>query len=598
MLGLSRLLIALGTAIVPCAFRDDWTREWEAELWHERERLANGATLSLASRLHLVLRSCGAVLHAAWLRKEEWSLSVILQDVRYALRGLRQRPAFTAISILTLALGIGANAAVFSVVHAVLLQPLPYREPDRLVQIWETNPPRNWTHATVAPANLLDWRARNRSFEAIAYYTGSDGKGPGLNDATLTGIGEPDRVRGMDVSADFFSVLGTDAALGRTFTPADEQRGHAPVIVLSDGFWRRRFAADPAAVGRAIDLDGASVQIVGIMPRTFTFPGAAADYWTPQVYNEPLFRSMRRPHWFRAVARLAPGITLAQARADMTRIAGELEREYPDTNTQMGVGLGPLHEWFVGDNRQALLMLMGAVSLVLLIACTNVAGLLLARATTRRRELAIRVALGAGRLRLLRQLFTESLVLAAAGAAAGAIVARVAVDWLRGSAPAGVPRLEQAAIDGSVLGFIVLAALGTALVFGLAPAWQSVRSTPADTLQEGGRSATGGGVMVRRGLIVDRGRALGCAPRRLGSAGAKLSPAARRRPGHRSQRRPVLQALIAGAAIRRRSEGGRVFLRGRQQAAEHPGRGRGRCNRAPGARGVHMDRRSLHRRST
>ena len=206
--------------------------------------------------------------------------------------------------------------------------------------------------------------------------------------------------------------------------PSEEQRGHARVIVLSDGFWRRRFAGDPAAVGRTIDLDGAPVQVVGIMPRALHFPGAEADYWAPRVYNEPLFRSMRRPHWFRAVARLAPGVTLDQARADMTRIAGELEREYPDTNTQMGVGLGPLHEWFVGDNRRALLMLMGAVSLVLLIACTNVASLLLARATTRRRELAIRVALGAGRLRLLRQLFTESLVLAAGGAAAGAIVAR------------------------------------------------------------------------------------------------------------------------------------------------------------------------------
>ncbi len=551
MLVLSRFLIAIGSALVPSSVRDDWTREWEAELWHHSERLRRGAPLSLGAQLDLVLRSGGAVVHAAWLRKEEWSLSVILQDVRYALRGLWYRPAFTAISLLMLALGIGASAAVFSVVYAVLLAPLPYREPNRLVQIWETNPPRNWTHATVAPANLLDWRARNRSFEGIAYYLGSDGKGPGISDATLTGAGEPDRVRGMDVSANFFSVLGADAALGRTFTPNEELRGHSGVIVLSDGFWRRRFAGDAAVVGRTIDLDGAPVQVIGVMPRRFSFPGAEADYWAPRVYNEPLFRSMRRPHWFRAIARLRPEVSLEQARADMTRIATELEREYPETNTQMGVGVGPLHEWFVGDNRRALVLLMGAVSFVLLIACANVASLLLARATTRRRELAIRVALGAGRLRLLRQLLTESLVLAAGGAAAGVLVATVAVDWLRRATPAGVPRLEQTAVDAWVLGFIVLTALATALAFGLAPAWQSVRSTPAVTLQEGSRGATGGGVTMRRLLIAGEvALSVGTARWRR-AVGAELHPPPRRQSGHRSRGRSLVQDLAAVAALRR-----------------------------------------------
>ena len=425
----------------------------------------------------------------------------MFQDLLFALRTFRFRPGFAAVAVLTLAVGIGANTAVFSVVHGVLLEPLPYADPDRLVQIWEVNPARNWTNETVAPANFLDWHARSRSFASMAYYVGSSTRVPGLDDVTLTGDGDPERVRAMNVSTNFFAVLGAAPVLGRTFHDDESLQGRPRVVVLSDGFWRRRFGADPAVVERTIALDGVATQVVGVMPVAFHVPGAAADVWVPLVPNPQEFPQMRRPHWLRVIARLAPGVSLSAAQDEMRRIASDLEREYPDTNEQMSAGLGPLHEWFVGDTRKALLALMGAVALVLLVACTNVASLLLARATARRQEIAIRIALGAGRMRLARQVLTESLVLAACGALGGILLAFAALSVLRRVGPATLPRLDQIAIDGTVLTVVAATTCITTLLFGVVPAWQSARGEATDDVRHGSRGP-GGTPAARRMLII------------------------------------------------------------------------------------------------
>jgi predicted permease len=304
----------------------------------------------------------------------------------------------------------------------------------------------------------------------------------------------------MTVSTNFFDVLGAAPVLGRTFQDGENLPGRPRVVILSDGFWRRRFGSDPTVVDRTLWLDGVATQVVGIMPPAFHVPGAPADLWVPVVISPQQFQQMRRPHWLRVVARLAPGVSRSAAEEEMRRIAADLEREYPETNKQMGVGLGPLHEWFVGDTRNALLALMGAVALVLLVACINVASLLLARATARRQEVAIRMALGAGRIRLVRQVLTEGLVLAAFGALGGIVLALAALSVLKRVGPT-LPRLDQIAIDGTVLTVVAATTCLTTLLFGIVPAWQSAGGGANDDVRLGSRGP-GGTPALRRVLIV------------------------------------------------------------------------------------------------
>jgi putative ABC transport system permease protein len=485
-------LVAAAARLAPRGIRADFRREWEAEL-------AWAATVPRRRRT-LARHTLGAFAHALWLRRQQWRIDMLWQDLKYAWRVLAGQPAFTAVAALTLALGIGANAAIFSIVDAVLLKPLPFHEPERLVQIWETNPLRNWTAATASPANLMDWKRQNTSFEDIAFYPGMDDRTPMVSGWTLTGGGaEPQRVTRLGVSTNFMRVLGVQPALGRDFRDDEQNAGQHRVAILSHAFWQSRFASDPSIVGRAIEINGFAYQVVGVMPGSFTFPDPAVQMWTPQVVNAG-FLAQRRPHYLRPIARLKPGVGIAQARQDLQAIATRLEREYPDTNTQMGVDLGPLRDWVVGDVRLALLLFLSAVGLVLLIACANLANLLLARAAGRTRELAVRAALGADGWRIARQMLTENLLLAAAGGALGIAVARWALAAIVAASPAELPRLTEVVLDWRVVAFVLGLTAAATLLIGALPALAGARAG-SSPLRDGART-TSAGRRTRRALVV------------------------------------------------------------------------------------------------
>ena len=422
-------------------------------------------------------------------------METLLQDIRFGARMLMKNPGFTLIAVLTLALGIGANTAIFSVVNAVLLRPLPYPQPQQIVTLNETLLGKNWQGSASGP-NFLDWHAQNQSFSALAaYYT---------NGFNLTGTGEAQRIPSAFITPDFLNIFGVTPAMGRMFLPDEFKAGGNNVVILSDGLWRRVFGGEPGIVGKPVTLSGQSFTVVGVLPATFQSP-SNEELWTPLQADNQILAGSRGSHWLQVFGRLKDGVALASARADMDTVAARLRQQYPDVNESRGIVVDTLQERRVLGIRPALLVLQISVGFVLLIACVNVANLLLARSESRRKEMAVRATLGAGPVRVLRQLLSENILLALIGAALGLLVAEIGTTALLSIAPAGLVRqMGQVTIDHNVLAFTVGLSILSGLFFGLAPAIQATRIDLNQTLRQAGErsGSAGGGSRFKNALVV------------------------------------------------------------------------------------------------
>jgi predicted permease len=466
--------------LVPKRLRADWRQEWEAELRYRESVLTDWDHLTWRTKLDLLWHSAGAFADALWLQPKRWE-DEVLQDLRFGMRTLLQNPGFSAVIVLTVALGIGANAALFSVVNGVLLNPLPYPQPEQLVSLHQRRP--NTSTGAISYPNFLDWENSNQTFSAMAMQRPFS--------ASLIADGSAEQVAGRRVTANYFAVLGIEPLRGRTFSRDEDERGAAPVVMISSGLWERKFGAESHVAGKSLTLDGMNYTIAGVLPAAFgLYPGT--DVYVPLgSWNNMGLQDRGAGLGFQGIGRLKPGVSLAQAQADLDRVAQNLAAAHPEVNRNIGATVMPLKDRLVGDVGPILWMLLGAVGFVLLIACVNVSNLLLARSTGRARELAVRAALGAGPWRLLRQMLTESMLLALVGGVLGLLLASWGTRAALAALPTALPRTDEVGVDVRVLLFTFAVSLLTAVLSGLTPTLKASRAHLSESLKKGGRGGSG-----------------------------------------------------------------------------------------------------------
>jgi putative ABC transport system permease protein len=487
-------LIFLASFIVPRHKRGEWRAEWNAEVHYEWNRLVQRRRLNVLTYVALLARTGGAFIHGVWLRHREWRLEMLIQDLLYGLRTLIRKPAFTLVAITVLALGIGANTAIFSVVYSVLLRPLPFKDPGRLVMLFSHNTRQDVSYSTLSADDLSDFQKQNDVFEGLAAVTGKWAFSINLT-------GEAEQIFGSWVSANFFQVLGQPPQIGRAFSAQEDLPSGNHVTILSFEMWQRRFGGSPDMLGKTLMIGGTPYQVVGVMARGFRFL-EDAELWLPAGQN-PVGQRGRNVRYINAIARLKPGVSLEQADAAMKTIAARLENQYADTNTGFTTDLRFLLDHVTSQARRTLYMLLAAVGFVLLIACANIANLLLVRSVDRQREVAVRAALGADRGRLVKQFLTESMLLSVLGSALGLLLARWGIRLLVSMSP-NIPRLDEIRIDLWVLAFTLSLSLATGMIFGLVPAIQATHADFQEKLKESGRGGSSGAPRrrLRSALVV------------------------------------------------------------------------------------------------